>query len=771
MMANKKLLIVEDERIIAEDVKKTLLKFDYEVIDIISRGEDVLENYEKLNPDLILMDIMLAGEITGIETASRIKEKYNVPIIYLTAFSNEPVLNDAKLTEPFGYLIKPFEDRELHATIEMAFYRYKIEHNLRLSEHKYRLLFNSIADPIFIFSKSNLKFLACNDAVHKFYGYSKNELYDMSLTNFHPQDEYGRITRHLNEASEQPQLYHHFKRNGEILIVNIITNDIQFNGLPASLITVHDITDKTLAEENLLKTQFRLSTVFKNVPNIILYETGENRQFISENVNKLLGINRGEFIRNKQMIMKRIHKDDLEIITEKTRLWNEKRSNEMLTIWYRVSTHSGELIWIEDRMIHVITSKGEQYITGVLIDNTAIKEAEAEKKKIREQLYQSQKMEVVGKLTGGIAHDFNNLLTAINGYSELALKKVNKDENVYNDIKVINECGERAARLTKQLLGFSRKQIAEKENIDINKTISELEKMLKRLISDEVILETNLLKSPCTIFADKSQIEQVLVNLVVNARDAISDSGNIKISTSQEVISKDKIKLQDLDIIGEYITISVLDSGSGMSKEIQNKIFEPFFTTKEVGKGTGLGLSTVFGIVQQNEGKIFVESEEGKGSEFKIYFPKIVAEIKKEEIAKVKTHKLPTGNETILLVDDEDSIRDFLSGILKEQGYKVIEASNGLDALYIFQKVSEKIHLLISDITMPKMSGPELATELRELQPDIKALFISGNIDNEFMREQETNPNIDFLQKPFTYDSIILKVRESLTNTKSEKES
>ncbi len=770
MMAQKRLLIVEDERIIAEDIKKTLLKFNYEVIDIISKGEDVLENFEKLNPDLVLMDIMLAGEITGIETASKLKEKYNVPIIYLTAFSNEPVLSDAKLTEPFGYLIKPFEDRELHATIEMAFYRYKIEHTLRLSEHKYRLLFNSIADPIFIFSKSNQKFLTCNDAVHKFYGYSKDELSEMSLTNLHPQDEYRRITQHLNKPSEHPQIYHHFKRNGEILIVNIITNDIQFNEVPASLITVHDITDKTLAEENLLKTQLRLSTVFKNVPNIILYETGENRQFISENVNKLLGISKGELIRNRQMIMKRIQKDDFKIITEKTRLWNENQSKEMLTIWYRVSTQSGKLIWIEDRMIHVTTIKGEQYITGVLIDNTAIKEAEAEKKKIREQLYQSQKMEVVGKLAGGIAHDFNNLLTAINGYSELALKKVNEDDNVYNDIKVINECGERAARLTKQLLGFSRKQIAEKENIDINKSIIELEKMLKRLIGDEIILETNLLSSPCTIFADKSQIEQVLVNLVVNARDAISGCGNIKISTSQEVLSKDKIKLQEHDVLGEYITISVLDSGSGMSKEIQEKIFEPFFTTKEVGKGTGLGLSTVFGIVQQNEGEIFVESEEGKGSEFKIYFPKVIAEIKKEEIEEVKIQKFPTGNETILLVDDEDSIRDFLSSILKELGYKVIEASNGLEALYIFQKVSEKIHLLISDITMPKMSGPELAAELRELQPDIRALFISGNIDNEFIREQEKNPNIDFLQKPFTYDSIISKVRESLKNPKSEKE-
>ncbi len=641
-MAQKRLLIVEDERIIAEDIKRILLQYEYHVIDIISKGEKVLEDFEELNPDLILMDIMLAGKITGIETASIIKEKYNVPIIYLTAYSNDPILNSAKITEPFGYLIKPFEEHELHATIEMAFYRYKIESTLRQSEKKYHHLFNSIADPIFILTENGEEILDCNEIVLKKYGYTKEELITLPALDLCIKEEQEELSLYLNEKSKRDSpIITHIKKGGEKIIVELNKNKISLKEEQVLLVIARDIT---------------------------------------------------------------------------------------------------ELIQAED-----------------------------EKRTFQEQLYQSQKMEIVGKLTGGIAHDFNNLLTAINGYSDLALKKLNRDSNVYNDISVIKDCGERAARLTKQLLGFSRKQIAEKTNLDLNITITELEKMLKRLIGEEITLETDLQSSSSIIFADKSQIEQVLVNLVVNARDAIEGFGKIVVSTAKESLTDEFVKRYDLDASNEYIMISVLDTGTGMSEEVQEKIFEPFFTTKEVNKGTGLGLSTVFGIVKQNDGVILVESEEGKGTEFKIYLPQITTEIQeKEEVEKVEPDILPTGNETILLVDDEDSIRDFLAEILSEQGYKVIEATNGEEGLQEFKEYNEKIDLLISDITMPKMSGPELAIKLRELQPKLKALFISGNVENEYINEQSTDLRTSFLQKPFTYDSIISKVREILDIEKAE---
>jgi len=373
-------------------------------------------------------------------------------------------------------------------------------------------------------------------------------------------------------------------------------------------------------------------------------------------------------------------------------------------------------------------------------------------------------MEVVGKLAGGIAHDFNNLLTAINGYSDLALRKVQKKSDAYNDIKVIKDCGERAARLTKQLLGFSRKQIAEKTKIDLNQTISELKKMLKRLIGEEITLKTSFQKKSCMILADKSQLEQVLVNLVVNARDAIEGYGKIIISTQEETLDSDFYKKHNLNEEKKYIKISVIDDGQGMSNEVKQKIFEPFFTTKEVNKGTGLGLSTVFGIVKQNEGTIIVNSEVGKGSEFSIFLPKLKTEEFEieEEVHETETEQLPTGDETILLVDDEESIRGFLSEILVEQGYKIIEAENGVDGLKKFENINDELSLLITDITMPNMSGPELAEKIREKKSDLKALFISGNVDNEFYKNNKANANVSFLHKPFTYETIITKVREIL---------
>ena len=516
-------------------------------------------------------------------------------------------------------------------------------------------------------------------------------------------------------------------------------------------------------ENTLRQSEKKYHHLFNSIadPIFILTENGEKILDCNEIVLEKYGYTKEELITLSALELC-IKEEQVELI----HYLSEKNEGDS-----QIFTHikkSGEKIIVELHK-NEISLKEEQVLLVIARDITELIQAEDEKRTFQEQLYQSQKMEIVGKLTGGIAHDFNNLLTAINGYSDLALKKLNRDSNVYNDISVIKDCGERAARLTKQLLGFSRKQIAEKTNLDLNTTITELEKMLKRLIGEEITLETNLLSSSCMIFADKSQIEQVLVNLVVNARDAIEGYGKITVSTIKESLTDEFVNQHDLDASKKYIMISVLDTGTGMSKEIQNKIFEPFFTTKEINKGTGLGLSTVFGIVKQNNGVILVESEEGKGTEFKIYLPQVTTEIQeKEEVEKVEPDILPTGNETILLVDDEDSIRDFLAEILSEQGYKVIEATNGEEGLQVFKEYKEEIDLLISDITMPKMSGPELVNKLRELQPKLKALFISGNVENRYTNEHSTDLRTSFLQKPFTYDSIISKVREILDIDKVE---
>ncbi|MDO9576776.1 MAG: response regulator [Candidatus Cloacimonadales bacterium] len=766
-MNKKRIVIVEDERIIAEDIKGTLLSYNYNVLDIFARGEDAIANILELKPDLVLMDIVLAGEINGIQTALKIQELVDVPVIYLTAYANENILEGAKITQPYGYLIKPFQERELYATIEMAFYRYKLEHDLKSNEKKYRILFNSIADPVFIFSKNDDHFLDCNDAVQKIYGYSKSELSEMTPYDLHSKDEFEKVAQYRNTIIRQPQNYHHYKKNGEMLIVNILTNDIIYEGKSARMSIIHDITEITRAEQILQKTQLRLSTIFQNVPNIILYETGEDRQFISENVNELLGYSQNNVIKNKKMFLDLIHEEEREIVAEKTKLWNFNKSEEMLMLWYRVKNTSGQNLWIEDRMIHVTPENGEAYVTGVLIDNSELKNAVAEKEKIREQLYQSQKMEVVGKLAGGIAHDFNNLLTAINGYADIALKKLPETSAVNDDIKVIKDCGLKAAKLTQQLLGFSRKQIVERKLIDLNLIISELLKMLNRLIGENIKLELKLYEKPSLVLADSGQIEQVLINLVVNARDAMPEGGIITIATSRKIITETEMKLHQLENPGEFVKISVIDTGTGMTEEVEAQIFEPFFTTKEIGKGTGLGLATVFGIIKQNEGFIDVETEIGLGTTFQVYLPSskeqeiIVSE--PESVANIEPQQ---GEETILLVEDEEAIREFVSSILEESGYKVLEADGGEKGLQISDNYDGMIHLLLSDIRMPKMSGPELARKLKQKHPETKLLFVSGHTDNEAIRKEIGDSYCGFLQKPFSYEGLLSKIRAELNKPK-----
>jgi two-component system, cell cycle sensor histidine kinase and response regulator CckA len=759
----KRIVIVEDERIIAEDIRGTLLSYNYEVLKIFSHGEDAIDSIVELNPDLILMDIMLAGEINGIQTAAKITELIDVLVIYLTAYANENILEEAKLTQPYGYLIKPFQERELYATIEMAFYRNQLEKNIKSNELKYRTLFNSIADPVFIFSKDKNNFLDCNDAVPKIYGYSKEELSGMTPYDLHPEDEHALLNLDRTLLHGKPNQYHHITKSGDELVVNILTNDIIYSGKPARISIVHNITEIVNAERILQKTQLRLSTIFQNVPNIILYETGENRQFISENVNEFLGLSGNDLIENKKMFFDLVHLEDRAIVSEKIKHWKQSENQDLLMLWYRVKNSEDNDIWIEDRMVHVQPEIGESYVTGVLIDNSELKKAEVEREKIREQLYQSQKMDVVGKLAGGIAHDFNNLLTAINGYADIAMKKLVGHAEVIDDIRVIKDCGLKAAKLTQQLLGFSRKQIVERKLIDLNLIIFELQKMLNRLIGVNIKLAVQLSENPSLVLADSGQIEQVLINLVVNARDAMPSGGKITIATTNRFISESELLKNELEFPGDYVIISVNDTGTGMTEEIKAQIFEPFFTTKEIGKGTGLGLATVFGIIKQNEGNIVVNSEPGIGTTFKISL--LAAQDQENEIfepEEVCESESQTGEETILLMEDEKPIREFVSSILEESGYNVLEAASGIEGLQISEEYEGVIHLLLSDIRMPKMTGPEMAKKMRVKHPETKLLFVSGHTDNEVIKKEIGESRCGFLQKPFSYEALLSKVRKEL---------
>jgi two-component system cell cycle sensor histidine kinase/response regulator CckA len=384
-----------------------------------------------------------------------------------------------------------------------------------------------------------------------------------------------------------------------------------------------------------------------------------------------------------------------------------------------------------------------------------------ERKILEEQLRQSQKMEAIGQLAGGIAHDFNNLLTAITGYSDLTLRRLQAEDPLRSNIEEVKKAGERAASLTRQLLAFSRKQVLQPKVFDLNSVISELEKMLQRLIGEDIELRTVLGVEPGSVKADPGQIEQVIMNLVVNARDAMPYGGKLTIETKNIYLGEEYAHHRSAVDPGSYVMLAISDTGIGMDEKTQARIFEPFFTSKEAGKGTGLGLSTVYGIVKQSDGNIWVYSEVGRGTTFKVYLPRVDESVQEYKRGTEVEEDLQ-GTESILLAEDEDTVRRLARDVLEMYGYRVLEAPNGGAAFLICERHKEPIHLLVTDVIMPEMSGPELTDRLIRLRPEMKVLYMSGYTDNAIVHRGVLDEGTNFIQKPFTPNALARRVREVL---------
>jgi two-component system cell cycle sensor histidine kinase/response regulator CckA len=404
---------------------------------------------------------------------------------------------------------------------------------------------------------------------------------------------------------------------------------------------------------------------------------------------------------------------------------------------------------------------------AITADLTARKQAEAGLARVEEalrqsegQLRQAQKMEAVGRLAGGVAHDFNNVLSVILSYGELIIGDLKPSDPLRADIEEIRKAASRAAGLTRQLLMFSRQQVVEPKVVDLHEVLMGMDKMLQRILGEDVDLVSMPPKSVGRVKVDPSHIEQVILNLVVNARDAMPTGGKLTIETANVVLDEGYAQAHVPAKAGPHVMMAVSDTGTGMDRETQARIFEPFFTTKEMGKGTGLGLSTVFGIVQQSGGNIWVYSEPGKGTTFKVYLPRV-----DEEVDSIRLQVAPAtlgGSETVLLVEDEEQVRTIVQSILRRQGYRVIPAQHAGEALLLCESHPGPIELLLTDVVMPQMSGPELATRLAVTRPEMKVLCMSGYTDDSIVRHGVLESGVAFLQKPITPASLATKVREVL---------
>jgi two-component system, cell cycle sensor histidine kinase and response regulator CckA len=637
-MEKTKILIVEDNPIVALDLKTKLINLGYDITSTAYSGEDAIESLKHQRPDIALMDIRLGDGINGIETASKLKEEYQVSVIYLTAHADDDTISKAKLTEPYGYIVKPFDDTELKSMIEIAVYKQKSDRKLRESQQWLQTTLNSIGDGVIATDMDGcVSFI--NPVAETLTGWVHSDA----------------IGRPLDE------------------VFNIINEE----------------TRKT-CENPVLK----------------VIETGQ-----------IVGL------ANHTLLVSR---DGTE----------------------RPIKDSGAPILLDGRdPLGVIL---------VFQDDSKARKAEA-------ALRQSQKLEAIGNLAGGIAHDFNNILTSIMGFTELSLQDLQHETELHDNLIEVLAAGKRAKSLVKQILTFSRKDEQEKYNIQINSILTENMKMLRSTIPSNITINKQISSESITIKANASQMNQVIINLITNAVQAIEDNGMIDIGL--ELIQLDKRNMDQYpDMMpGSYAKIYVSDTGCGISKENLNVIFDPYFTTKTPDKGTGLGLAVVHGIVKIHDGHITVYSEPGNGTTFHVYLPTATQFFKKPAI-QTETD-IPRGGERILFVDDEPSITKLQKRFLERLGYAVTAKTSSLDALETFRRTPDLFQLVITDMTMPEMTGDKLSKSVKEIKLDIPVILCTGFSEKINRKTALDFPVDGFLMKPID----IKKMAETIRNVLDKK--
>ena len=754
MGTHQTILVVDDDPHLRKTLGDILRARGYVTV-AVADGATALKKAEEDQLAVALIDLKLEG-MSGLDVLKGIKARSpGTECLVLTGYATQDSAIDAINLGAYGYVCKPYDQDQLLVTIHRAMEKQEAKAALWESQQQYHTLVSEINDGIFEANAEGV-FTFANQAFARIHGFEHPDMlighnFLEFVTPAMRDDIQDRFRHSLTTGMSDMTLTFEILRpdgtsafiEGEPVFVKEGNRVVGIRGV------IRDITERIRAEAQL---RLRTTALEAAANGIMLTDREGAITWINQAFTTLTGYTAAEAVGQTPRLLK----SDAHDPAFYQQLWDTILAGQ---VWQGelVNRHKDGRLYTEEQTITPVRDA-----QGTITHFIAIKQDITARKQLEAELLQAQKMEVVGRLSGGVAHDFNNLLTVMIGYADLLRLDLDADHPMRQTIDEIHQAALNAAALTRQLLAFSRRQVLQPQVLNLNTLIAQLENMLRRLIGEDIVCSTQLDPVSGCVYADPGQLEQVLMNLVVNARDAMPQGGTLTIMTANIEVDAPMPSFTGTIASGAYVQLKISDTGCGMDADTLSHIFEPFFTTKAPDKGTGLGLSTIYGIVTQSKGYIDVESESDRGTAFTIYLPR-VPETTEAPAESGRSHVLPRATETVLLVEDEMAVRTLTARILRHQGYTVLEAAHGEAALRLVQDQGEEpIHLLITDLVMPNMGGQELAQHLKRVRPALRVLYMSGYIERANIEQRDIPTDLPLLQKPFTPSGLARTVHDVL---------
>lgn len=759
-------LIVDDDVGISTLQRRRLERSGFAVRTAATAAE-ALEQLNRGGVQVVVLDYCLSSDMNGLELYAAMKRAgHDLPVIMVTGYSQEATVVEALRAGVRDFVSKSpnYLDYLLQA-VERLSQQLRAQRDLVVAQARLSAVVDSSMDAIITTDASGIITLF-NAAAERMFGCAVADAMGQPIGRFSTdmaalvQQAIIDATRQCAQRPASPFQMEAIRSERDSFPIEASLSICDVQGSAMYTFIVRDVGNRMRAERDLRDSQERFElAVWGSSDGLGDWNFKSGEAYWSPRLIEMLGYSADEFDSNATAIVSRMHAEDRDRVMREVNEGSQRR--QPVKSEFRLLTKSGEYRWFQGRARAVYDERGRAYrFAGALTDISERKQMEEELARRDEQLRQSQKLEVIGSLAGGIAHEFNNLLQAIRGYTKYGMEGLLPDDQRFLDLDQVMKAADRATVLTRQLLGFSRRQVLERANCDPGEVITDLLKLLRPVIGEHIELELSLAPAASQVYADRGLLEQMLLNLCINARDAMPSGGRLRLKTERVDFTEKYCRSHPTAKPGSYVLFSIADTGHGMTPEIQSRIFEPFFTTKEVGRGTGLGLAMVYGVVQQHEGLINVYSEVGLGTTFKIYLP--VGNGTDTATSPDEADQVSGGKEIILIAEDERMVRELAVRTLTGAGYSVLAAADGAEAVSLFEAHADAVSLAVLDAVMPKLTGHDVFNRLQVLKPGLPVVFCSGYDPDMGQIKPLMNKGLNMVQKPYDPDVLLRTVRETL---------